>query len=168
MNARAARSAPPTRRVRRDARGDTLIEVLLAVLIIGIASTAVLLTFSEGVAVSGTHRRLSTTDVDARTYAERLASAIDSGSLAYVACAGTNVYASPPGFTPLAGDSVTVTTVSYWNGTAFSSSCTPSTDLGIQRLAVTVANTNGAATRPIQVIVRKRCSLTDVTAGPCT
>ena len=149
-------------------RGDTLVEVLLAVLIVGLSASALLLTFSEGITMSGVHRRLSTTDIDARAFADKLSADIDARSLPYTPCAAAAAYSAPPGFAPTAGDTVSITAVKYWDGAAFGTSCSASTDTGIQRLDVTVTNTDTRATRVVQVIVRKPCSLADVTAGPCT
>ena len=58
-------------RSRRSEAGDTLIEVLLAVLVLGIASTAILLAFSTSIFGSSEDKGLATTDTVLRTAALR-------------------------------------------------------------------------------------------------
>jgi type II secretory pathway pseudopilin PulG len=149
--------------------GETLLEVLIALVVIGIAGAAVMTAFGTSVTLSGVHRRLTRTDTDARNFADRLVRAIDTKSLAYAPCATQTSY--PPagvgGFSASPGDTVTITGVTYWNGTSFTAGCTPSTDAGVQRVAVTITNADVRATTSVQVVIRKPCLLSDVTSGPC-
>ena len=57
-------------RVRRTARGDTLIEVLLAVVIIGVVFSAFFVAMSTGSSASAAHRNYVTADALLRDYAE--------------------------------------------------------------------------------------------------
>src|SRR5580704_5144831 len=71
-------SAPD--RSRRSESGDTLIEVLLAVVILGIASVAILLAFATSISGSAEHRNLTTMDTVLRTAAEEAISQIQQAS----------------------------------------------------------------------------------------
>ena len=55
------RSSAPEE-ARRSEAGDTLIEVLLAIVILGIASVAILLAFATTISGSAEHRTLTTAD----------------------------------------------------------------------------------------------------------
>jgi prepilin-type N-terminal cleavage/methylation domain-containing protein len=150
-------------------RGDTLIEVLVAVAILGIAGAAIMGGFASSIVLSTVHRELATTASDSRNFAELLDKAIDDKAIAYTACAGAAAYSSPPGFTNPTDhhNTAQVTAVAYWNGTAFVGSCPPGGDQGVQRVSVSVTNTDTRAISDAQVIIRKPCLLTDVTSGPC-
>jgi type II secretory pathway pseudopilin PulG len=147
--------------------------VLIALVVLGIAAAALMTAFATGVRSSGIHRRVTVTDIDARNFVESLRTALDTSTststFVYTACAPNSAYASPPGFTPLGGDTVGITSVEYWNGTAFApmSGCTTATDAGVQRVTFQVTSANATASRSFQVVVRKHCLVVDVTAGPC-
>jgi type II secretory pathway pseudopilin PulG len=167
-------------RTRKHARrcessaGETLIEVLIALVVLGIAAAALMAAFATGVRSSGIHRRVTLTDIDARNFVESLTTAIDtstsSSTFLYTPCAPTSAYSAPPGFSPLAGDTVSVTSVEYWTGAAFASmsGCTTANDTGVQRVTFQVTNANASASRSVQVVIRKHCLVADVTAGPCS
>jgi prepilin-type N-terminal cleavage/methylation domain-containing protein len=149
-------------------RGDTLIELLVAVAILGIAGTAVMGGFASSIVLSTVHRKLATTASDSRNFAELLDTAIDSKAIAYTPCAAAAAYSSPPGFTAGANNTPHVTAVAYWNGTSFVGSCPAGGDQGLQQVSVSVTNTDTRAISRSQVIIRKPCLVADLTAGPCT
>ena len=111
---------------RRSESGSTLVEVLLAVLILGITSAAILLAFSSSIFASAAHRNLITADIVLRDVSESATSQIQQSTSAFVCPAtGTNVsftaasgYALPAGYTA-------AVSVTYWNGAAFTSTCIP-------------------------------------------
>ena len=69
-----------THRRRRPETGDTLIEVLLAVLVMGIASTAILLSFGTSIFGSSEYRSLATTDTALRAVAAEVTTALENQS----------------------------------------------------------------------------------------
>ena len=149
-------------------RGDTLVEVLVAMVILGIAGAAIMGGFASSIVLSTVHRKLATTASDSRNFAELLDKAIDGKAIAYTPCAAAAAYSSPPGFTAGANNTPRVTAVAYWNGTSFVGSCPPGGDQGLQQVSVSVTNTDSRAISRVQVIIRKPCLLTDVTSGSCT
>ena len=69
--------------------------------------------------------------------------------LPYQACASSY---STTGFTAPPRSTVSATSVEYWDGSAFQSSC--GTDRGLQRVTVKAASNDGRATETIQILKR--------------
>ena len=136
-------------------RGESLIEILVAVLILGIAVTAILGGLLTSVKLSDVHRKQATGGADARDYAEVLSRFVSGNN--YVECADLSAYApGVVGFTAPAGYAAAVTSVEYWNTTSrtFGTTCSSS---GLERVTVQVASTDGRATERSVVVVRKPC-----------
>jgi type II secretory pathway pseudopilin PulG len=146
----------------RGENGETLVEVLLAVAIMGIAVVAIMAGLTTSVLMSDIHRKQSTAGAVVRAYSEAIEHSVADGH--YTACASTSSYASPAGFTVPSGftGSVVAGSMRYWNGTAWQTSC--GTDTGLQQLRVQVASDDGRATEQVTVVVRKPCGLED---DPC-
>lgn len=144
-------SAVPTR--AHGERGDTLVEVLMAVAILGIAFTGILAGLATAARLSGTHRGLANADVV-------LVSAADAvKATGYVACPGnpTSAYlTAAQGVTKPANwlnSAIAIPVpIQYWNNGAFQSTC-PATDQALQLITIKVTAPNGAAE---QVDVVKR------------
>jgi type II secretory pathway pseudopilin PulG len=121
-------SSRASARARRSEAGDTLIEVLLAIVILGLASVALMLAFTTDISSSGEHRSLTTVDILLKSYTESAISQIEQN---YQSCATASTYSStgadPVSFTMPSGDSAytvgidTAVPVAYWNGSTFSS-----------------------------------------------
>jgi prepilin-type N-terminal cleavage/methylation domain-containing protein len=135
-----------TRSEDRDA-GLTLVEVLLAVAILGIGVTAIVGGMMTSIKSSDMERRAADGQTAMRAYAEAVAGAT------YAACASSY---TATGFTAPAGFSASMT-VTYWNAStsSFGSSCTVPTDSGLQKVALTVAATDGRATETLTIAKRK-------------
>ena len=113
-------------------RGDTLIEVLLALVILGIAGVALLTGFATSITASGTHRNLATLDTSVRTASNEAISEVQTAaSSVFGPNTCTNAAANPatntsysPAWNLSGSFTVTSYNVEYWNGTGFSNSCT--------------------------------------------
>ena len=109
-------------RSRRGESGDTLIEVLLALIVLGLASVAILLAFSTTISSSAKYQGITTADTVLRTAAEEATAQIQAqSSTLWANCGGaaqvtfTNI---PSGYT------AQITAVTYWNGVSYAASCT--------------------------------------------
>jgi Tfp pilus assembly protein PilV len=142
-------------RFRRDDTGDSLIEILVAVVIMGVAVVAVIGGLLSSVKVSDYHRKQATAGEAARDYAE----AVTASVTGYTACAGASTYAAGAvNFSAPAGFSATPLSVRYWIGGAWTASgCSASTDTGLQQVTVRVASSDGRASEQVVVVVRKPC-----------
>ncbi len=97
---------------RRSEAGDTLVEILIALAIMGIAATAILLAFTTAISGSGDHRSEVTLDSMLRAASEEATGLIQHQS--FSSCAGADLYAAP-GSIPLSNPaySASISSVSY-------------------------------------------------------
>ncbi|HEX4492836.1 MAG TPA: prepilin-type N-terminal cleavage/methylation domain-containing protein [Acidimicrobiia bacterium] len=155
-----------TPKVVVDERGFTLSEVLIAVVILGVAITALLGSLSSVLYTSRAHRNLATADSGVRAYAEQLQAA------SYARCASVTGAGAYPAMTNMpAAFSVTITKVEYGdvltgsNPTdAFSttqSQCqtgvtgdgTPY-DTGVERITIVAHPFSGPGSQTLQIVKR--------------
>lgn len=126
--------------------GTTLVELLVAVAILGIAFVAVLGGMLTSITASDMHRG----QADGLALLTRNAEAVKAAP--YVACAGPGTYQAA--LSVANGYSVSVTAVTFLDGAGFVTTC--SSDKGIQRVSLraeTTSGTGGAET--IDVVKRK-------------
>ncbi|MCA1710636.1 MAG: type II secretion system GspH family protein [Actinobacteria bacterium] len=146
--------------------GETLVEVLLAVAILGIAVVVLLSGLGTAIASSSLHRDFSNSQLEVRSFAEAVKKA------AYVPCTagvafvpGTTVppaaYSSPPGYTASSSYPASVDKVQYWTGSAFAGTCPAGGDLGVQLVTVTTQGSNGRGSQTLAVAKRKPCGVLD-------
>jgi type II secretory pathway pseudopilin PulG len=146
-------------------RGETLLELLIALVILGIAVVAIVGGLASSILISDVHRRQTQSGVIVRDYAEALQAAVTADQANYVACAGPASYApsaaavAATGFTVPSGYTATAS-VQYWNGSTFGS-CPAGGDTGLQRVTLTVSSDDGRARQTLVVLLRKPCRPTD-------
>lgn len=144
--------------------GETLIELVVAVSLMGVALVAIMAGLGTSVLVSDIHRKQATAGSVLRNYAEAINAAVAGGG--YVDCALPPAYASPTGFTPPSGYSASVVSGSmrYWNGVGWQT--TPCTaDLGLQQLTAQVASADDRAVETLVLTLRKPCRPVDPPCG---
>lgn len=130
----------------RPQAGATLVELLVALTILSIAVAALIGGMASAIVVSDAHRKQATGDTVARSAAEH----IKSSGVAYADCATT--YPVPSGST------ATIASIEYWNGATpagFATSC-PATDLGLQRITITVAGNDRSGAEQVVILKRRR------------
>lgn len=138
-------------------RGESLIELLVAITIMGIAVVAIVGGIGTAVLMSDIHRKQATAGTAARDFGEAIENQVMAGG--YVPCAAPAKYAAPNGYQPPGGFTSSVTAVKYWAGGAWAASC--GTDSGLQQVTVQVASTDGRATEKLVVVLRRSCGLKD-------
>lgn len=138
---------------RADA-GETLTELLVTVVILGIVTAGITFALGTAVKATGMHRQQALAQNALRSWAEQ----INAGT--YTPCAAAGSFAAPsPALRT--GLTAAVTGVQYWNGATFVGAC--STDTGIQRVTLRITAVNGlspALTETVAVVVRKPCATT--------
>ena len=144
----------------RRERGETLIEVLVAVIILSTAIVALVGGIALAVRVSDIHRKQATAGAAVRAFAEVLETRVAATPTGYVdtTCATpasyTGIYTAPSGYT------AEVTAVKFWSGSAFVATCP---DKGVQLVSLRVASNDGRASETLDVVLRKPCRTADAT-----
>ena len=136
----AVRSVPAARD-----EGFTLVEMLLAVAVLGLGVLSVVGGMAVSIKVADTGRRNAEAQGVLRSYAEAVAG--DT----YTGCATTYPAA---GFSPPSGWT-TGLTVAYWNTSSSSFDTTCGTDSGLQRVTLTVTSNDGRAAASVRLGKRK-------------
>ena len=139
-------------------RGETLLELVIAIALMGLAIVAVMAGLTTTVLLSDVQKKEATAGTLVRSYAEALQQFVAGGH--YVACASSYVvpgFAVPEGFTAKTGS------VQYWTGGLWLPLCLP--DRGLQKVRVSVASADGRASEYLDVVLRKPCRVED---PPCS
>src|SRR5271165_4235402 len=80
----------------RSEAGDTLVEILIALTVIGIAATAILLAFATTISGSGDHRNEVNLDTMLRTASAEVTAGIQQQASTYFSnCSGAASYSTP-------------------------------------------------------------------------
>ena len=149
---RRYKPSSPTR-PRLDEDGDTLIEVLLALVVMGITVLAILAAFMTSLSSSSTLRTMSINDSMLRTVSEQVIAQFQQGTV-YQPCPASSSTSLVADYTSAlssaltiptpystTGYSAAITAVNYWNGADFSSTCTAGSTVP-EQLTVTVTGPN--------------------------
>jgi type II secretory pathway pseudopilin PulG len=147
-------------RIARDDRGDTLVELLITLVILGISVVALVGGIGAAIRMSDVHRKEAVAGDDVRAFAEAIQTSIAASPSGYIACADGTAYGATY---PVPNPSVYTTDVkvAYWNGTAFVTGCTPLNDSGVQQLSLKVSTKDGRASETLVIVIRKPCRSTD-------
>lgn len=138
-------------------RGESLLELLIALAIMSIAVVAVIGGLLASIAASDIHRKQSTAGASVRDYAENVEKYV--AGTGYTACAPPAAYAAGTvGYTGVpTGFAATPVAVRYWTGTGWTTgSCT---DLGLQELTIQVASSDTRASERLVLVLRKPCGV---------
>jgi prepilin-type N-terminal cleavage/methylation domain-containing protein len=143
-------------------RGDTLIEVIIALLVVSIMAAATFVAFAGLSNLSGIVHNQAVFETQLKNVANAITSQIqDPPSVLYATCAtsdqyntgGTNAIGWAPANLP-SNYTVSVTSVKYWNGTSFQTSCPiPTSTPGQQLISYSVTNTKTAKSESTSVVV---------------
>jgi type II secretory pathway pseudopilin PulG len=156
------------RQTARDERGESLVELIVAIAVLAIAAVAILSGLMLSVKTSDQHRKEATGGAYVRSFAEAIQDHVDATG-GYQSCANAAPsYAAVEVPDLPASYAKTVTAVKSWNGSSWAA-CTA---FGIQRLDLKVTSPGDAAHRfeeTLTVILRRPCNGSAATAGadPC-
>ena len=135
-----------TFQIERSERGDTLIEVLLAVVVLGFAAVALLIAFSTSISASAEHRRLATANILLGSVSQQAIAEVESQITLFTICHPLSYYQNStiiPLTQPASTSwSVAITDVQYWSASSssFSHTCVPGVPQNIQ---ITVTDNTG-------------------------
>ena len=129
---------------RRLEAGDTLIEVLMTLVVASMCVAAFLVAFTTSISASAEHRTMVSMDTVVRSVSEQALSQIQQQPHPlFASCATPSTYGAV-NFSAPSGYTASVTSVQYWNGTSFGTSCT-SGSVAPQLIAVSVSGPLGTA-----------------------
>jgi type II secretory pathway pseudopilin PulG len=144
------------RRPATDERGESLLELLIAVVIMGIAVVAIMAGITTSVLMSDIHRKQATAGAAVRTYGEAIENYV--ADVGYTNCAAASsdtlgpYAATAVGFIVPVGYRVTASAATSWNGSSWVT-CTGIDS--VQKVTVRVASADSRATEKLDVILRK-------------
>jgi hypothetical protein len=119
-------------RIDRSEKGDTMIEVLLALIVLGLTSVALIVAFSTTLSASAEHRSLTSADIAINDYSQRVIAGIEANqdlftcpTPALSASANAAYYNTELAIASTAPYTATITSVQYWNPSTsqFTTSC---------------------------------------------
>ena len=117
-------------RVERSERGDTMIEVLLALIVLGLTSVALIVAFSTTLSASAEHRALTSGDIAVNNYSQQVIAGIEANQDLFTcptparnATQNTAYYNTELALTSPSPSLPSISSVQYWNGSAWSTSC---------------------------------------------
>jgi type II secretory pathway pseudopilin PulG len=146
----------------RSESGDTLIEVLIALVVLALAALALIIAFSSSVSASADHRQLASAEIALGTASQQAIANIESTLSYFDSCAPVPTYTSNVTLVPgIADYTAEVSNVEWWDSntgqfetsayyqgqSAGATSC--NTDVP-QEVTVTVSYTNGSTVRTYQ------------------
>jgi type II secretory pathway pseudopilin PulG len=138
---------------RQGDAGDTLVEILISMTILGVCGVAVVAAMATSIFGSTVSRSSADGEVGIRRVAEQVLS-----TATYVPCSATTTPAysvAPPSGLVATGP----VKVEYWDGTfgggTFQSTCPLNSDRGIQRLSISLKSTDGRGSATVSVVLRK-------------
>jgi hypothetical protein len=147
-----ARSAP-------NDKGETLLELMMAVAIMGIAVVAIVGGIATSILMSDIHRKQATAGAYIGSYAETVVAYVASGTPAsnanFLAGSSPDYRPSTVGFTAPAGFVASVSSVWCWDDGSkkFMSTCAAASV--VQQVTVNIASSDSRASETRLVIVRK-------------
>ncbi len=158
----------------RSEAGDTLVEVLIAIAILGIASVAILFAFATSITGSSEHRTLAAIDVALRSASQDAVSQVQfSAAAPYKSCAVPTDYGQVAFNNLPSGYTASITAVSYWTGSTatptftFSSTCAAGST-NPQLLTISVISTATHASQNVNAVVSDPTTRPVPTAGSAT
>jgi len=141
-----------------DERGETLLELVIAILILGVLVVAIGSGVVVSVKVSGIHRDQSTAGAFLHNYAESIQSSYQTCGSAATPTYGSVVSAYASGLATPTGFNAPVASVKFWQSTpgtfVTNGGACPAADPGLQQVTFTLNSKDGLVTESLNVVVR--------------
>jgi Tfp pilus assembly protein PilV len=137
----------------RSDQGETLLELLISIVILGVCVVAIGSSITLSILISDVHRKQSLASEFLHNNAETIQAS------AYQPCTGTVNYATGLPVPPNGGPwTVTQKKVQFWNGTSFTSTC-PTVlgapkDMGLEQVTLRLQSSDQTVDETLDVIVR--------------
>jgi len=145
---------------RRLDEGDTLVEVLIALMVLGTTTVALLIAFGTTLSASAQHRSLSNYNTVLASANSEVSSLVqqNSGAIFGTCPSPPSSLSAYPSQAALSANlpspyTAQITGVAYWSGSSFTSACTSSNNTAPELITVTVTNTTTHNTYLVQVVV---------------
>jgi Tfp pilus assembly protein PilE len=136
----------------RHEAGESLIELLIAVAIMGIAVVAVVGLISTGIVMSDIHRKQATAGAYVRDYAEYVEKFVAAGN--FDAAASPDYGPSTVNFPTPSGYTASVTSLRCWNDVSRQfSTCTAGSS--VQQVTLRIASSDPRVSESLNVVIRK-------------
>ncbi len=151
---------------RRDERGDTLVEVLVAIVILGIGAVALLAGFASAINGSSVHKNLTDSSNIVKTVSNEITAAMQSSSTSF-ACPAAPV----PSVTVPTGYTISASSVSYWTQDSVTQqwSWSPTCSAGTPELVtITLKNTANGSLNTSSFVVVDPIAPSSPSAGAAT
>ncbi|MGD0853628.1 MAG: hypothetical protein ABSA07_09770, partial [Acidimicrobiales bacterium] len=144
-------------RIDRSESGDTMIEVLLALIVLGLTSVALIVAFSTTLSASAEHRNLTSADIAINDFSQQVVAGIEANqdlftcpTPALSASANAAYYTSELDIASAAPYSPTISSVQYWNPStsSFTTTCIANTSE-----LITVSVSSGSSNQSTSFVV---------------
>jgi type II secretory pathway pseudopilin PulG len=136
-------------------RGDTLVEILISIIIMGIAGVAIITALQEGIFGSVSHRDAAEAESAMRYFAENVTNQTYDKCTTSPAHSAAYTVGLPSGaaYTALTGS---ITKTEYWDdiNSTYSTSCPSDADRGLQRLTLKIKSTDNRVTTTVMILKR--------------
>jgi type II secretory pathway pseudopilin PulG len=135
-------------------QGETLLELVIAIAILGISVIAIASGIAVSIVATDTQRKQATASVIARNYAESIETYVADGN--YAPCqhpgAADNYEPATVGLSVPKPYTATLSAATSWNGSRWITCSLP--DSGVQKVTVTISS-DGRATESLNIVLRK-------------
>jgi type II secretory pathway pseudopilin PulG len=142
---------------RSDDRGETLIELVIAVAIMGVVVVTLLGAIATSIRMSDIHRKQARAGAFLRSYAEEIQNSV-AGAAGYKTCAVVTDYPASSFAGDVQLDPPTITTVTFWNPTAVPPAFVPragAKDIGVQRLSLRLVSKDTKVSETLDLVLRR-------------
>ncbi len=140
------------RRARGSEAGETLVEVLVAIAILGVAGVAIMVGLMLSVKTSDIHRKETQGGADVKSWAEAIQNYVQANQSAFNC--SPDYGAATVGFAPKTGYDATYT----WNAVDSTGVATDCTANKAQMVNLNISSRDGRASEELTFVLRRPCS----------